>query len=65
VQVGGGAAVSQHIATAFPAGAYQLTVGSGPFVVRAVVVLRGVLDAERWERVGQWAAAVHGAESSA
>jgi hypothetical protein len=74
LQVGGGAAVGQHIATAFPGGPYQLGVlihpsgappSASPSSVRAVLVLRGALESERWERLAQWAAAVHGAESIA
>jgi hypothetical protein len=61
LEVVGGAAIGQHIATAFPGGAYALTVG--PSLVRAVLVLRGSLEAERRARLSQWASAVHGAES--
>jgi hypothetical protein len=65
VQVLGADPVSQHLGAAFPSGAYRLTVAAAPGVVRAVVVLRGALEGERLERLGQWAAAVHGAESVA
>ena len=65
VQVLGGDPVSQHVGAAFPGGGYALSVGVGVYVMRAVVVLRGALEGERWERLGQWAAAVHGAEGVA
>jgi hypothetical protein len=63
VQVLGADPVSQHLGAAFPSAGYRLGVATGPCVVRAVVVLRGALEGERLERLGQWAAAVHGAES--
>jgi len=72
--IAGAPAVSEHVATAYPAGGYRLAILGAPVVplpagatsvVRAVLVLRGSLDADRSETVRQWAAAIHGAEAAA
>jgi hypothetical protein len=65
---GGAAPINQHVGTAFPGGAYRVSVLGAPSgsyasnVVRAVVIARGGLTPDRWETLRQWAAAVHTAE---